>query len=68
MIRKSRHDEYGHQRYYDHLGYIYVYSGHVDDSVEDPELYAGWRALHARLAVLPEPGRPALPAPAPGAA
>ncbi len=43
-------------------------SGLFRDGVEDPELYAGWRALHARLAVLPEPGRPALPAPAPGAA
>jgi len=32
VIRKSRPDEYGHQRYYDQLGYIYVLSGHVDES------------------------------------
>lgn len=30
VVRKSRPDEYGHQRFYDRLGYIYVYSGHVD--------------------------------------
>lgn len=32
IIRKSGRDEFGHQRYYDRLGYIYVYSGHVDGS------------------------------------
>ena len=36
VIRRSRLDEYGHQRYYDRLGYIYVYSGHVDQSAEEP--------------------------------
>lgn len=38
VIRKSRRDEFGHQRYYDRLGYIYVYSGHVDESSEDPHM------------------------------
>ena len=32
VIRTSRRDEFGHQRYYDRLGYIYVYSGHVDEA------------------------------------
>jgi hypothetical protein len=27
VIRKSRPDEYGHQRFYDRLGYVYAYSG-----------------------------------------
>jgi CRP-like cAMP-binding protein len=30
VIRKSRPDEYAHQSFYDRLGYVYVYSGHVD--------------------------------------
>ena len=30
VIRKSRPDEYGHQLYYDRLGYVYTYSGYVD--------------------------------------
>ncbi len=34
VIRKSRPDEYGHQSFYDRLGYVYVYSGHVDP-IED---------------------------------
>jgi CRP-like cAMP-binding protein/1-acyl-sn-glycerol-3-phosphate acyltransferase len=38
VVRRSWLDEYGHQRYYDRLGYIYVYSGHVDQSIEDPEI------------------------------
>lgn len=32
VIRKSKSDEFGHQKYYDRLGYIYVSSGHVDES------------------------------------
>jgi CRP-like cAMP-binding protein/1-acyl-sn-glycerol-3-phosphate acyltransferase len=36
VIRKSRPDEYGHQRFYDRLGYVYAYSGHVDAADEDP--------------------------------
>lgn len=36
VVRKSRPDEYGHQRFYDRLGYIYVYSGHVDSDGGDP--------------------------------
>ena len=35
VVRKSRLDEYGHQRFYDRLGYLYVYSGHVDAPDED---------------------------------
>jgi CRP-like cAMP-binding protein/1-acyl-sn-glycerol-3-phosphate acyltransferase len=37
VIRKSRPDEYGHQRYYDKLGYIYVYSEQVDESAYDDQ-------------------------------
>lgn len=37
VVRKSRADEYGHQRFYDRLGYIYVYSGHVDADDDDPD-------------------------------
>jgi CRP-like cAMP-binding protein len=41
VIRKSQPDEYGHQKFYDRLGYIYTYSGHVDpdpaDLVTTPE-------------------------------
>jgi hypothetical protein len=36
VVRKSRPDEYGHQRFYDRLGYVYTYSGHVDADNEDP--------------------------------
>ena len=36
VIRKSRPDEYGHQRFYDRLGYVYAYSGHVDADDQDP--------------------------------
>ena len=36
VVRKSRPDEYGHQRFYDRLGYIYPYSGHVDADDDDP--------------------------------
>jgi CRP-like cAMP-binding protein len=35
VIRKSRSDEFGHQKYYDRLGYIYVASGHIDGSDGD---------------------------------
>jgi len=35
IIRKSESDEFGHQKYYDRLGYIYVYAGHVDEPAED---------------------------------
>ncbi len=34
VIRKSRSDEFGHQKYYDRLGYIYVQAGQIDDSGE----------------------------------
>ncbi len=40
VIRKSKPDEYGHQAYYDRLGYIYVYAGHVDPDEENPKLLA----------------------------
>jgi Acyltransferase len=36
VIRRSRPEEYGHQRFYDRLGYVYTYSGHVDAGDEDP--------------------------------
>jgi CRP-like cAMP-binding protein len=36
VVRKSQPDEHGHQKFYDRLGYIYVYSGHVDGSSRDP--------------------------------
>ena len=35
VVRKSRLDEFAHQRYYDRLGYIWVYQGHVDESEDD---------------------------------
>jgi CRP-like cAMP-binding protein len=31
VVRNSRPEEYGHQRFYDRLGYVHTYSGHVDD-------------------------------------
>ncbi len=34
VIRQSRSDEFGHQKYYDRLGYIYVQAGQVDGSGE----------------------------------
>jgi CRP-like cAMP-binding protein/1-acyl-sn-glycerol-3-phosphate acyltransferase len=37
VVRKSRPDEYGFQQFYDRLGYVYVYSGHVDAGDEDPD-------------------------------
>lgn len=43
VIRKANPDEYGHQRYYDRLGYIYVYSGHVDEDLARPALLAEQR-------------------------
>lgn len=46
LIRKSNPDEYGHQRYYDRLGYIYIYAGHVDDDEGDPEQVAEQRRRH----------------------
>lgn len=36
VVRKSRPDEYGHQGFYDRLGYIYVYAGLVDPDPDDP--------------------------------
>jgi CRP-like cAMP-binding protein len=36
VVRKSDPGEYGHQKFYDRLGYIYVYSGHVDPADNDP--------------------------------
>ena len=35
VVRKSDPGEYGHQKFYDRLGYIYVYSGHVDPVDDD---------------------------------
>ena len=36
VVRKCRPDEYGHQRFYDRLGYIYTYAGYVDVDATDP--------------------------------
>ena len=38
VIRKSRPDEFGHQQYYDRLGYIDVYARYVDESEEDRQI------------------------------
>jgi len=57
VIRKSRPDEYGHQKYYDRLGYIYVYSKHVDEDVANPQEPAEQRRrlfLDAAASVLGE--------------
>jgi CRP-like cAMP-binding protein len=44
VIRKARPDEYGHQRFYDRLGYIYTYSAYVDVDV-DAELAGASREV-----------------------
>ena len=36
VVRKSDPGEYGHQKFYDRLGYIYVYSGYVDPTDDQP--------------------------------
>jgi CRP-like cAMP-binding protein/1-acyl-sn-glycerol-3-phosphate acyltransferase len=43
VIRKSNPHEYGHQKYYDRLGYIYVYARHVDEDEHNPRLLAEQR-------------------------
>ncbi|HEU5314306.1 MAG TPA: cyclic nucleotide-binding domain-containing protein [Candidatus Udaeobacter sp.] len=43
VIRKSNPHEYGHQKYYDRLGYIYVYAKHVDEDERNPRLLAEQR-------------------------
>lgn len=43
VIRKSNPHEYGHQKYYDRLGYIYVYAKHVDEDERNPRLLAEHR-------------------------
>lgn len=40
VVRKSNPDEYGHQKYFDRLGYIYVYAKHVDEDERNPKLLA----------------------------
>ena len=40
VVRKSHPDEYGHQKYFDRLGYIYVYAGHVDEEEGNPKMLA----------------------------
>ena len=37
MRRSDRH-EFGHKKYYDRLGYIYVYTGEEEYSTEDPKM------------------------------
>jgi 1-acyl-sn-glycerol-3-phosphate acyltransferase len=36
VVRKAQPDEYGHQKFYDRLGYIYTYAGYVDPDPADP--------------------------------
>jgi 1-acyl-sn-glycerol-3-phosphate acyltransferase len=43
VVRKSHPDEYGHQKYFDRLGYIYVYAGHVDEEEGNPKMLAEQR-------------------------
>jgi CRP-like cAMP-binding protein/1-acyl-sn-glycerol-3-phosphate acyltransferase len=43
VIRKSNPHEYGHQKYFDRLGYIYVYAKHVDEDERNPQLLAEQR-------------------------
>ena len=50
VIRKSQSHEFGHQQYYDRLGYIYVYARYVDESEED-------RQVECRSTPAPLPGR-----------
>ena len=42
VVRKSDPGEYGHQKFYDRLGYIYVYSGYVDPA-DDPHVSPEYR-------------------------
>ncbi|MGI9331712.1 MAG: cyclic nucleotide-binding domain-containing protein [Gammaproteobacteria bacterium] len=41
VVRKSRADEFGHQKYYDRLGYIYVYAGDVDEPAGNATAHRG---------------------------
>jgi CRP-like cAMP-binding protein/1-acyl-sn-glycerol-3-phosphate acyltransferase len=43
VVRKSHPEEYGHQKYFDRLGYIYVYAKHVDEDEGNPKLLAEQR-------------------------
>jgi len=43
VVRKSHPDEYGHQKYFDRLGYIYVYAKHVDEDEGNSKLLAEHR-------------------------
>ena len=43
VVRKSHPEEYGHQKYFDRLGYIYVYAKHVDEDKQNPKLLAEQR-------------------------
>ena len=43
VVRKSHPNEYGHQKYFDRLGYIYVYAKHVDEDERNPKLLAEHR-------------------------
>ena len=42
VVRKSDPGEYRHQKFYDRLGYIYVYSGYVDPA-DDPHVSPEYR-------------------------
>ena len=43
VVRKAHPEEYGHQKYFDRLGYIYVYAKHVDEDERNPKLLAEHR-------------------------
>jgi CRP-like cAMP-binding protein/1-acyl-sn-glycerol-3-phosphate acyltransferase len=43
VVRKAHPEEYGHQKYFDRLGYIYVYAKHVDEDERNPKLLAEQR-------------------------
>jgi CRP-like cAMP-binding protein/1-acyl-sn-glycerol-3-phosphate acyltransferase len=45
VVRKSHPHEYGHQKYFDRLGYIYVYAKHMDEDEDNPKLLAEQRRL-----------------------
>jgi hypothetical protein len=73
VVRSSQPHEHGHQRYFDRLGYLYVYSGHVDPPAvpadcggtpggwaERPDLPGGHIGAHGAIAGgVPRGGVPA---------
>lgn len=43
VVRRSNPNEFGHQKYFDRLGYIYVDAKHVDEDEQNPKLLAEQR-------------------------